>query len=181
MGVFNSVYVVRPINKAAAQGVTSGALVSEWRTNESRTKGSIWCIRHNNKARKFKKERQRQHHPENDQRIFGLKKGRVLQLMNEEIAFLQRARLSRKDETYQLAIAMKMKSMDALSFSMKCINGLWTLLYASKDGILNPVSCLASELNCSIVSEGDKRMITRKLDKLEGIMHHYECIGWSVG
>ena len=32
MGVFNSVDVLKPINKTAANGIASGSLVSEWRT-----------------------------------------------------------------------------------------------------------------------------------------------------
>lgn len=175
MGVFNSVYILKPINKTAANGIASGSLVSEWRTPVRKQQ----CVVTNVKKRKTKRSTHRERR-DNAETYFGLKKGRLLQLIYGEKAFLRQSRISRKDDTYQFALAMKMKRMEALCFGVEKHDHSWRLVCKMQGDCVRPVSELVAELGCTMKTTGDKTTMSRRLEKLKSIMGHYEFIGWSV-
>ena len=175
MGVFNSVYVLKPINKTAANGIASGSLVSEWRTPTQ----IKHCVVTNVKKREKKGAVYRERRGDKET-YFGLGKGKVLSLIYGEKTFLRQSHISRKDEAYQLALAMKLKRMGALWFGVEKHNNAWRLTYKMHGGCVRPGSELATELGCTMKTTGDKAAMSRRLEKLKSIMEHYEFIGWSV-
>lgn len=176
MGVFNSVYVLKPINKTAANGIASGSLVSIWRT-PTKIKH---CVVTNVKKKRKENGTARRERRGDIETYFGLRKGKLLSLIDGEKAFLRQSHISRKDEAYQLALAMKLKRMAAVWFCVEEHDHAWRLIYKKKGKIAHPVSELAAELGCTMKTTGGKAEMSRRLITLKSIMEHYEFIGWSV-
>lgn len=175
MGVFNSVYILKPINKAAANGIGSGSLVSEWRTPTQKKHCTVTNVKNRKENRSAHRERSG-----DKETYFGLGKGKVLSLIYGEKAFLRQSHISRKDDAYKLALAMKMKRMGALWFGVEEYDHAWRLTYKMQGGCVRPLSELTTELGCTMKTSGDKAAMSRRLEKLKNIMAHYEFIGWSV-